>query len=78
MALNWLKVAGALAAGGARRRATKRGREFYLTTLDADVDGPLPELHVTAQLDDALMELGKVDAPLADFRGISERSIQRE
>ena len=77
------------------RRATKRGGEFYLTTLDADVDGPLPELHVTAQLDDALVELGKVDPPLAElvdlkffcgftfqqiaeFRGISERSIQRE
>jgi RNA polymerase sigma factor (TIGR02999 family) len=30
------------------RRASKRGGEFYLTTLDADVGGPLPELHVTA------------------------------
>jgi RNA polymerase sigma factor (TIGR02999 family) len=77
------------------RRAMKRGGEFHLTTLDADIDGPVPELQITMRLNDALVELAAVDTPLAElvdlkffcgftfaqiagFRGVSERSIQRE
>jgi RNA polymerase sigma factor (TIGR02999 family) len=47
--------------------ATKRGGECFLTTLDADVDGPDPELHETRRLNDALVELARVDAPLAEL-----------
>jgi RNA polymerase sigma factor (TIGR02999 family) len=77
------------------RRAMKRGGEFHLTTLNADIDGPVPELDVTMKLDEALKELATVDAPLAElvdlkffcgftfeqiagFRGVSDRTIQRE
>jgi RNA polymerase sigma factor (TIGR02999 family) len=49
------------------RRASKRGGEFFLTTLDADIDGPVPEMQETMRLNDALMELARVDAPLAEL-----------
>lgn len=49
------------------RRATKRGGEFFLTTLNADIDGPVPELGETMRLNDALGELARVDAPLAEL-----------
>jgi RNA polymerase sigma factor (TIGR02999 family) len=49
------------------RRATKRGGEFFLTTLDVDIDGPVPELQETTRLNDALIELARVDAPLAEL-----------
>jgi RNA polymerase sigma factor (TIGR02999 family) len=49
------------------RRATKRGGEFFLTTLDVDIDGPIPELQETLRLNDALVELARVDAPLAEL-----------
>lgn len=76
------------------RRATKRGGEFLLTTLDAEL-GPVPELQETLRLNEALAQLALVDAPLAElvdlkffcgftfaqiaeFRGMGERSVQRE
>jgi len=49
------------------RCATKRGGEVFLTTLDADVDGPLPQLQETRRLNDALVELARLDAPLAEL-----------
>jgi RNA polymerase sigma factor (TIGR02999 family) len=49
------------------RCATKRGGEFVLTTLNADIDGPIPELQETMRLNDALVELARVDAPLAEL-----------
>ena len=77
------------------RRATKRGGEFFLTTLDADLDGHVPELQETLRVNEALAELTLVDAQLAElvdlkffcgftfaqiaeFRGIGERTVQRE
>lgn len=50
------------------RRASKRGGEFFLTTLDADVDGPVVDgLQETGRLSEALAELAHVDAPLAEL-----------
>lgn len=49
------------------RRSSKRGGEFFLTTLDADFDRPVSELQDTGRLHDALMELARVDAPLAEL-----------
>jgi RNA polymerase sigma factor (TIGR02999 family) len=49
------------------RRATKRGGEFFLTPLHADIDRPVPELQETLRLNDALVELARIDAPLAEL-----------
>jgi hypothetical protein len=35
-------------------------------------------LQETLRLNDALVELARVDAPLAALRGMGERSVQRE
>jgi RNA polymerase sigma factor (TIGR02999 family) len=49
------------------RRATKRGGEFSLMTLDANFDAPVHELWETRRLNEALVELARVDAPLAEL-----------
>lgn len=49
------------------RRALKRGGEFHLTALDTQVSESVPELNDMAPLDDALNELARVDAPLAEL-----------
>jgi RNA polymerase sigma factor (TIGR02999 family) len=77
------------------RRALKRGAEFHLTTLDADVDSSPQEIASVTRLSDALTELETVDPPLAElvdlkffcgftfveiasFRGVAERTVQRD
>lgn len=50
------------------RRASKRGGEFFTTTLDADTDAPVSAgLQETGRLHDALAELTCVDAALAEL-----------
>jgi RNA polymerase sigma factor (TIGR02999 family) len=49
------------------RRAIKRGGELLGTTRDADIDKPIAELQETVQLNDALVELARIDAPLAEL-----------
>ena len=77
------------------RRAVKRGGQFHLTTLNLDIDGPVPEPSGAAQLNDALAELEAVAPALAElidlkffcgftfaeigaFRGVTERTVQRD
>ena len=59
------------------RCAVKRGGEIFLTTLEADVDdsvadsdsisGSISDQQKTRQLNEALVELARVDAPLAEL-----------
>jgi RNA polymerase sigma factor (TIGR02999 family) len=49
------------------RCAAKRGAEFFVTTLDAEIDEPIPEPQETRRLNEALLELARVDPPLAEL-----------
>lgn len=49
------------------RRALKRGGEFHLTALDTQIEASVPELSEMTALDDALNELARIDAPLAEL-----------
>lgn len=51
------------------RRALKRGGEFHLTALNTQIEESVPELNETemTSLDDALKELVRIDAPLAEL-----------
>ena len=49
------------------RRALKRGGEFHLTALDTRISESVPELNDMAPLGDALEELTRIDAPLAEL-----------
>ncbi len=49
------------------RRALKRGGEFHLTALNTQIEDAVPQLSEMTQLDDALNELARVDAPLAEL-----------
>jgi RNA polymerase sigma factor (TIGR02999 family) len=49
------------------RRAVKRGGEFHLTALDTEVVDSTPDVTDMAALGDALDELARVDAPLAEL-----------
>jgi RNA polymerase sigma factor (sigma-70 family) len=50
-----------------RRRANKRGGLFKLTVLDTTVAGQLANEHELQRISDALDELAKVDATLAEI-----------
>jgi RNA polymerase sigma factor (TIGR02999 family) len=49
------------------RRALKRGGEFHLTALNTQIGESAPELNDMEPLSDALDELARVDAPLAEL-----------
>ena len=49
------------------RRAVKRGSEFHLTALSTEIAESAPELNELGPLDDALNELARIDAPLAEL-----------
>lgn len=49
------------------RRALKRGGEFHLTALSTEIGESAPELNDMGPLDDALNELARIDAPLAEL-----------
>ena len=51
------------------RRALKRGGEFHLTALSTQIEESVPELNETemTSLDDALKQLVRIDAPLAEL-----------
>lgn len=49
------------------RRAIKRGGEFHLTALSTEIGDAAPELNDMGPLDDALNELARIDAPLAEL-----------
>ncbi|MEP6609540.1 MAG: ECF-type sigma factor [Burkholderiaceae bacterium] len=63
------------------RRALKRGGEFHLTALSTEIGESAPELDDMGPLGDALNELARIDAPLAElvdlkfFCGFSFRDI---
>ncbi len=50
-----------------QRHALKRGGEFHLTALDTQVGESAPELNDMGPLNDALDELARIDAPLAEL-----------
>jgi RNA polymerase sigma factor (TIGR02999 family) len=50
-----------------QRRALKRGAEFHLTALDTQVAESVPDLAGMSRLNDALAELERTDAPLAEL-----------
>jgi len=49
------------------RRALKRGGEFHLTALSTEIGESASKLDDMAPLDDALKELARIDAPLAEL-----------
>ena len=49
------------------RRALKRGGEFHLTALNTEIAESASELNDLGPLDDALNELARIDAPLAEL-----------
>lgn len=49
------------------RRAVKRGGEFHLTALNTEIAESVPEMSELGPLDDALNELARIDAPLAEL-----------
>lgn len=49
------------------RRALKRGGEFHLTALSTEIGESAPDLNDLGPLDDALSELARIDAPLAEL-----------
>ena len=49
------------------RRALKRGGEFHLTALNTEIAESAPEASELGPLSDALDELARVDAPLAEL-----------
>ena len=49
------------------RRAVKRGGEFHLTALNTEIAESVPELSELGPLDDALNEIARIDAPLAEL-----------
>lgn len=49
------------------RRALKRGGEFHLTSLSTEIGESAPEANDLGPLDDALDELARIDAPLAEL-----------
>jgi RNA polymerase sigma factor (TIGR02999 family) len=78
-----------------RRRAQKRGGQYHLTAIDTQVADDVPATEDMEAIGDALEELERVDAPLAQLvdlkffcgftfaeiaqqRGVSERTVQRD
>ena len=49
------------------RRALKRGGEFHLTALSTEIAESASDLNELGPLDDALNELARIDAPLAEL-----------
>jgi len=49
------------------RRAIKRGGEFHFTVLNTEIEESAPGLNEIVSLDDALKELERIDAPLAEL-----------
>ena len=49
------------------RRALKRGGEFHLTALSTEIGESAAEVNDMGPLDDALSELARIDAPLAEL-----------
>lgn len=49
------------------RRALKRGGEFHLTSLSTEIGESAPGANDLGPLDDALNELARIDAPLAEL-----------
>ena len=49
------------------RRALKRGGEFHLTSLSTEIAESASDLNELGPLDDALNELARIDAPLAEL-----------
>ncbi|MGZ9074371.1 MAG: ECF-type sigma factor [Burkholderiaceae bacterium] len=50
-----------------QRRALKRGDEFHLTALSTEIGESAAALDDMGPLDDALSELARIDAPLAEL-----------
>ncbi|MGZ8992688.1 MAG: ECF-type sigma factor [Burkholderiaceae bacterium] len=50
-----------------QRRAMKRGGEFHLTALSTEIGESAAALDDMGPLDDALSELARIDAPLAEL-----------
>lgn len=50
-----------------QRRALKRGGEFHLTALSTEIGESAAALDDMGPLDDALSELARIDAPLAEL-----------
>ncbi len=49
------------------RRALKRGGEFHLTALNTEIAESASEVNDLGPLGDALNELARIDAPLAEL-----------
>jgi RNA polymerase sigma factor (TIGR02999 family) len=78
-----------------QRRAQKRGGQYHLTAIDTQVADAVPATEDMNAISDALEELERIDAPLAELvdlkffcgftfaeiaeqRGVSERTVQRD